>query len=77
MGVGFLRLPFRGWFVLETGEDMELNGCVPDHVVWPLPTEWPRGIDRQLDKAVEVLQAEIEEARSRPRPSLIKATERR
>ena len=32
LDVGFLRQPFRGWYVLPTGEDMELNGAVPDHV---------------------------------------------
>ena len=62
MDVGFLRLPFRGWFLLDTGEDMELNGCVPDHVVWPLPGELPAGTDRQLEKAVEVLAADVEAA---------------
>ena len=76
MGVGFLRLPFRGWFLSEDGEDMELNGCMPHHVVWPAPGEIPNGVDRQLEKAVEVLLADVEAWKARPRPQLKLATER-
>lgn len=76
MGIGFLRLPFRGWYLLNDGQDMELNGCAPDFVVWPEPGEWPQGIDRQLDKAIEVLSQDVEEWKSQPRPALIKASER-
>jgi tricorn protease len=76
MDIGFLRLPTRGWFVLETGEDMELNGAVPDHIVWPDPADFARGRDAQLTKAVEVLLADVEEAARKPRPKLHKATER-
>ena len=35
MDVGTLRMPYRGWFLLKTGEDMELNGAQPDVVLWP------------------------------------------
>jgi Tol biopolymer transport system component/C-terminal processing protease CtpA/Prc len=68
MDLGSLRLPFRGWYVASTGEDMELNGCVPDHVVWPEPGDAAAGIDRQLDKAIEILRADVEtwQARSKP-----------
>ena len=45
MDIGTLRLPFRGWFVPGTGEDMELNGCVPDVIVWPEPGDMPQGKD--------------------------------
>lgn len=76
LDVGSLRLPFRGWFRLDTGEDMEKNGCVPDHVVWPLPAELPAGRDRQLEKAVEVLRAEVETAAKRKLPRLRYASER-
>ena len=76
MDVGFLRMPFRGWYVSETGEDMELNGAVPHHVLWLEPGDWPAGKDAQLDKAVEVLTKDVEEYRSRPRPDLVKASER-
>jgi len=59
--VGTMRMPFRGWFVATTGKDMEMNGAMPDHVLWPLPNEIPAGIDRQLEKAVEVLKKELKE----------------
>jgi tricorn protease len=57
--VGRMRMPFRGWFVSTTGEDMEMNGAVPDHILWPLPGEIPKGIDKQLELAVDVLTQEI------------------
>jgi tricorn protease len=75
MDVGFLRLPFRGWFLTEDGKDMELNGCVPHHVVWPEPGDLPRGKDAQLEKAVAVLQGEVEAWKQKPRPPLHKASE--
>ncbi|WP_395737319.1 S41 family peptidase [Prosthecobacter sp.] len=73
MDVGTLRLPFRGWYVLESGQDMELNGAKPDHVVWPQPGD---KTDRQLDKAVEVLQQDVGAWKKLPLPKLIKASER-
>jgi len=76
MDLGFLRLPTRGWFTLDDGEDMELHGATPDHIVWPKPEDQARGIDAQLDKAVEVLAADVEADRRRPRPKLRKSTER-
>lgn len=76
MDVGTVRLPFRGWYLKSDGEDMELNGAVPDVIIWPQPTEIPNGIDHQLEKAVEVLQSEIEQWKAQERPPLRKATER-
>ena len=76
MDVGYLRLPFRGWYVLGTGEDMELNGAVPHYVVWNKPGEMPGGKDAQLNKAVKVLLKDVKKWESRPRPQLRKATER-
>jgi tricorn protease len=67
MDVGILRLPFRGWFVLGTGEDMELHGARPHHIVWPRPGQIPRGRDVQLEKGVEVLKAEVEAWKAIPR----------
>ena len=72
--VGRLRTPFRGWFLPVSGQDMEMNGCVPDAVVWPMPSELPEGIDRQLDKAVELLMQEVGEGTKAT--ELIYATER-
>ena len=76
MDVGFLRLPFRGWFLSENGEDMELHGAKPDFTVWPEPGELPRGKDSQLAKGVDVLLADVEKWKRQPRPKLKKATER-
>jgi tricorn protease len=76
MDVGTLRLPFRGWHLRDTGEDMELQGAQPDVVVWPQPGELPRGQDSQLEKAIEVLTADVDAAKQTPRPKLIKASER-
>jgi Tol biopolymer transport system component/C-terminal processing protease CtpA/Prc len=75
MGRGFIRTPFRGWH-LPDGQDMELNGCVPDVTVWPEPGEMPAGQDRQLERAVQVLSADVREWKQEPRPPLIKASER-
>ena len=76
MDAGTLRQPFRGWFVLPTGQDMELNGAMPHHEVWPLPGELPAGKDRQLEKAVQVLKKDVKKWKKRPEPKLIKASER-
>jgi tricorn protease len=76
MDIGTLRLPTRGWYILETGEDMELNGAVPHYTLWPHPADFARGFDAQLSKAVEVLSADVKEEAQRPRPKLRKATER-
>jgi tricorn protease len=76
MDVGTLRLPTRGWYLLGDGQDMELNGAVPNHLVWPQPGDLPRGKDDQIAKAVEVLVADVKEWKARPQPPLKKATER-
>jgi tricorn protease len=77
MDLGFLRLPFRGWFVLGTGRDMELNGAVPDVILWPQPDEMPAGTDHQLERAVDVLRKDVAEAQRTPKPDLIYATDPR
>jgi hypothetical protein len=56
---------------------MELNGAMPDHLVWPAPGELPGGTDRQLEKAVEVLKADVATWKQRPQPKLLKASERK
>ena len=76
MDVGTIRLPFRGWFLPETGEDMELNGAVPQHILWPDPADFAKGVDAQLGKAVEVLAADVKAEAARPKPPLRKASER-
>lgn len=77
MDLGTIRTPTRGWYVLETGEDMELNGAVPDIILWPEPGQMPAGEDIQLKRAIEELNADVAEWKSRPLPQLRKASERR
>jgi tricorn protease len=55
----FLRLPFRGWYVISTGLNMEGNGAEPDIIVKEQPQDEAMLKDRQLEKAVEVLLQEI------------------
>lgn len=76
MDVGTLRLPFRGWYVIEDGEDMELHGAVPHHIVWPMPGDAAQGKDAQIAKAVDVLLKDVKEWKARPRPKLKNATDR-
>ena len=76
MDAGFLRLPFRGWYTVGDGQDMELHGAVPHHIVWPEPGQLPRGKDVQMEKAVGVLLADVATWKAQPRPKLQKATER-
>jgi len=56
-----VRLPRRGWFVAETGINMENNGAVPDVIVAQPPSEDLSATeDTQLRRAVEVLLADLE-----------------
>lgn len=73
--VGRIRVPFRGWFLVHDGKDMERNGALPDVVIWPLPSEIPNGIDRQLEKAIEMLLVEVQE--QVPDPELEYASQRK
>ncbi len=76
LDIGFLRLPFRGWFLPGSGEDMELNGAEPDYTVWPKPGELPAGKDEQLAKGIEILLGDVKAWNERPQPPLRKASER-
>lgn len=76
MDLGTIRMPGRGWF-LPDGQDMELNGAVPDHLIWPLPGELPSGNDKQLDKAVQVLLSDVEKANNESKAKLIRASQRK
>ncbi len=77
MDLGTLRQPFRGWFSLDTGQDMELNGAMPHVQLWPLPGEMPRGVDQVLQRSVRMLTADVDRYLKRPSPKLIKATQRK
>ena len=56
-GTGF-RLPLTGWYTLEGG-NLENSGVTPDIYVLELPADQALGKDRQLDRAIEVILAEI------------------
>ncbi|WP_425399549.1 S41 family peptidase [Aeoliella sp.] len=64
--VGRMRMPYRGWFVVGTGEDMELGGAVPHTILWPAPGELPTGTDRQLTEAVTQLLVEVSQQPNDP-----------
>ena len=76
LDVGTLRLPTRGWFTINDGEDMEKNGAVPHHLLWLQPATLPQGNDAQLTKALEVLQADVTAWKARPQPKLKLSTDR-
>ncbi len=56
-----VRMPTRGWYLVSTGEDMELNGCAPDLALWNPPD----GEDKQLDSAVRTLTSDVAQAQKR------------
>jgi tricorn protease len=56
----FVRLPFRGWYVKATGENMENGPAVPDIIVETRPDSRADGEDEQLRAAVEALLGEID-----------------
>ncbi len=49
------RIPYRGWFNLETGLNQENHGAIPDVLVKVQKGDEDAGIDRQLEAAVRVL----------------------
>jgi len=69
--IGVLRAPFRGWFSIRDGKDMELNGAEPDFIVWPAPGELPSGVDKQLEKGIEVLLDEVKKVPELPKPKYV------
>jgi tricorn protease len=69
--IGVLRAPFRGWFSIRDGKDMELHGAEPDFVIWPAPGELPAGIDKQLEKGVQVLIEEVAKVPALPKPKYV------
>ena len=54
----FVRLPGRGWFLLD-GTDMENHGAVPDIIVPQTPEDESADNDAQLRAAVEDLLKRI------------------
>ncbi len=72
--VGELQIPFRGWFHVDSGRDLELNGAVPDVIVPIGPAEQMNDIDSQLAAALRTLNAAIE-ARDAEVPSILKSSQ--
>lgn len=50
----YVRLPFRGWYVKNSDQNMDFSGAVPDHEVHNAP-DYRTGEDTQLREAVNVL----------------------
>ena len=59
LDLGSFRDARYGWFFLD-GTDMEHHGAKPDFEVDDHPADVNAGIDRQLEKAIEVLGSEVE-----------------
>lgn len=68
-----VRMPTRGWYLVTTGEDMELNGCLPDVALW----NEPGGEDRQLLAAVQALAEDVAAAEANGRPEPVPAAAKR
>ncbi|WP_026377353.1 S41 family peptidase [Aestuariibacter salexigens] len=54
-----VRMPFRGWWVKATGDNMERVPAMPDIEVFNPPAYKAKGVDPQLKRAVEELLKEI------------------
>ncbi|MCA9320764.1 MAG: PD40 domain-containing protein [Planctomycetes bacterium] len=68
-----VRMPTRGWYLVNDGTDMELNGCMPDIALW----NPPGGPDLQLATAVSALAEDVQAWHDTPRPKLVPASARR
>ncbi|MEL6560961.1 MAG: S41 family peptidase [Bacteroidota bacterium] len=55
----FVRMPFRAWYVKQTGENMENGPAVPDIQLENAPGERAQNEDSQLKKAVDVLLQDL------------------
>ena len=75
---GTVRMPMRGWYLVSTGEDMELNGCEPHIAMWNDPM-WnsPSGTDTQLGKAVEALQEDVAKEKAKGKVKIVPASQLR
>ena len=55
-----VRLPFRGWYALPGGVDMENNGAVPNVSVALEPADEEAGRYPQLDAAIRATLEQIQ-----------------
>lgn len=58
LNYGELRNPYLGIFCMD-GRDMEHNGAKPDVWVEDTPAALVKGVDEQLEKAIDVLDEEV------------------
>ena len=56
----YVRMPFRGWYVKATDENMDFVPAVPDIIVDSQPDEKVNNTDTQLKKAVDELLRQID-----------------
>ena len=68
-----VRMPMRGWYLVSTGEDMELNGCTPDIAMW----NHPMGPDAQLERAVQALAEDVAAQRAKGSVKIVPAATKR
>lgn len=59
MDGSYVRMPFRGWYVKATEENMEHGPAVPDILVDHAPAYKTLKVDPQLKKSVEQLMSEL------------------
>ncbi len=59
----FVRIPFRGWYVKATDQNMENGPAVPDILVENAPDSKAKGEDPQLKKAVDTLLQQLASAK--------------
>lgn len=59
MDGSIIRMPYRGWYVKSTDENMEWGPAVPDVIIENSPNSRAKNEDRQLQKAVEILLKQI------------------
>jgi len=71
---GWVRMPFRGWYIWgdelhpeRNNKNQEHGGCEPTHLVPMGPAEWLRGEDPQLLEAISLMRDAAQEARGQVR----------
>lgn len=55
----YVRMPFRAWYVKDSGMNMEHGPAVPDIILYNNPDSKSKGVDEQLKKAVDLLLEDI------------------
>ncbi|WP_340202014.1 S41 family peptidase [Ascidiimonas sp. W6] len=55
-----VRMPYRGWYVKSSEENMELGPAIPDIILDNAPDDKAKGKDVQLKRAVDELLKQIE-----------------